>query len=849
MQLISKEERACINREIFEIVIIYLISLSNYMIFAAEQFGLYIYNIIFIYYIIFFIYILYNFLQLHSSAEQLSSTDAWYCPTCDCKQQCVKRLMLWSAPKILVFHLKRFRQNGTGVTLSSSKLSTPVNFPLLGLDVSEFVAQRYNKENLKNGDSKSGTGDWNPLRKSKRKLASSDSYNTDEKPVYDLYSVCYHHGRDLQSGHYTAACLNKSNGMWYRFDDSKVSQISPDEVITADAYLLFYQRQSNCHNSEFGHWSSKIALSTVPASLNISNRHKTELKNSASGNGSPVREYGTLPVRGSSKHTVERDNCSDTELPPSVVKSPVKKISKCRSSIVEDDEKTASSIDDRTRSVNGGSSSSLKRSSWSSNIGSTDTKSRKSWSPRTVMISRDQSVNRDSASTDRSNSGSQVNISMRNSLSSACSNDVSAKEEYLYFAESNESSRSTNGFMYTKIKEENDINSSIPSETEHETHTLSTIDSHERLSNNHIQNKLVISAQTLASIITVNGVAVSDDEKLSAELATSLSAAAASATAQQSHKASKSAQLSSSNGGKSTSSNDKAWDYDNSPETLINVSKSSKGLGLPIKNMEEFNRNSNKFKSKKFSSVQHYSKKCADEDTKSAPTSNGVNHACSEDLGTENEESSQNGKYIYSHMERASFISSTNQVRNSFNGVTNGRVNPSSKTGSYVQVRAPVSKYNPVVCAKSKTITNGNRSSKFVDKERYQIYTNGHISSNTSNICNNDIETNGFHVSDSVALKNNKCNLNNSYLSSHIKSKSDSEAHMRPQYECEERNISSYDCAYKDSRCSKGSNLRTASENKHVVPSRNSYSRVDAADSKLDSYKSSSSVDCKKSRI
>ena len=48
--------------------------------------------------------------QLHSSAEQLSSCDAWHCPTCDRKQQGVKRLMLWSAPQILVLHLKRFRQ-------------------------------------------------------------------------------------------------------------------------------------------------------------------------------------------------------------------------------------------------------------------------------------------------------------------------------------------------------------------------------------------------------------------------------------------------------------------------------------------------------------------------------------------------------------------------------------------------------------------------------------------------------------------------------------------------------------------------------------------------------------------
>ena len=69
---------------------------------------------------------------------------------------------------------------------------------------------------------------------------------------YDLYAVCNHHGTDLQGGHYTATCRNPTDGKWYSFDDVHTKAITKpeDEVISEDAYILFYQKCSTtCSNT------------------------------------------------------------------------------------------------------------------------------------------------------------------------------------------------------------------------------------------------------------------------------------------------------------------------------------------------------------------------------------------------------------------------------------------------------------------------------------------------------------------------------------------------------------------------------------------------------------------------
>ncbi|XP_058022121.1 ubiquitin carboxyl-terminal hydrolase 4 [Ahaetulla prasina] len=142
-------------------------------------------------------------IELFTTMETLGEHDPWYCPNCKKHQQATKKFDLWSLPRILVVHLKRFSYN----RYWRDKLDTVVDFPIRDLNMSEFVCD-----------------------------PAASPY------VYDLIAVSNHYG-GLGVGHYTAYAKNKINGKWYYFDDSNVSLASEEQIVTKAAYVLFYQRR------------------------------------------------------------------------------------------------------------------------------------------------------------------------------------------------------------------------------------------------------------------------------------------------------------------------------------------------------------------------------------------------------------------------------------------------------------------------------------------------------------------------------------------------------------------------------------------------------------------------------
>jgi ubiquitin C-terminal hydrolase len=44
----------------------------------------------------------------------------------------------------------------------------------------------------------------------------------------------------MSGGHYTAYA--KNNDSWYNFNDSSVHKVGSNEVVSRDAYMLFYRR-------------------------------------------------------------------------------------------------------------------------------------------------------------------------------------------------------------------------------------------------------------------------------------------------------------------------------------------------------------------------------------------------------------------------------------------------------------------------------------------------------------------------------------------------------------------------------------------------------------------------------
>jgi hypothetical protein len=122
----------------------------------------------------------------------------------------VKNLKIWTTPPVLIIHLKRFCQTKS----SNSKLTYPVEFPLVDFNVKRFL--------------------------STTKIGEDE----DERHygLYDLFAVCNHRG-SISNGHYTAYCKNPITEKWFCYDDHLVSEIDSSRVCTPDAYILFYQRR------------------------------------------------------------------------------------------------------------------------------------------------------------------------------------------------------------------------------------------------------------------------------------------------------------------------------------------------------------------------------------------------------------------------------------------------------------------------------------------------------------------------------------------------------------------------------------------------------------------------------
>ncbi|XP_037071195.1 ubiquitin carboxyl-terminal hydrolase 19-like [Pollicipes pollicipes] len=151
-------------------------------------------------------------LQLFTEPEQLSPGEAWYCPRCKTHREAEKQMSLWRVPLNLIVQLKRFSFKDF---IYRDKIDKMVHFPTRGLDLSPYL-----------------------------------TVEPDDGPaVYDLYGVINHHGGIL-GGHYTAfaRCVDplrpeESEYDWRLFDDSRVSRVTEERVVTQEAYLLFYRRR------------------------------------------------------------------------------------------------------------------------------------------------------------------------------------------------------------------------------------------------------------------------------------------------------------------------------------------------------------------------------------------------------------------------------------------------------------------------------------------------------------------------------------------------------------------------------------------------------------------------------
>ena len=145
---------------------------------------------------------LFNLFQNFSRKEKLTEGNKWFCPKCKEHQLAEKKMEIYSCPEILIIHLKRFK--------NISKLGNLVNFPIKGLDMGKYI---YNIEE-------------------------------DKDYIYDLFGVANHQG-GLSGGHYYAYCYNNIENKWYSFNDSRVDEIDTNNIVTKNAYILFYKKRNS----------------------------------------------------------------------------------------------------------------------------------------------------------------------------------------------------------------------------------------------------------------------------------------------------------------------------------------------------------------------------------------------------------------------------------------------------------------------------------------------------------------------------------------------------------------------------------------------------------------------------
>ena len=126
--------------------------------------------------------------------------DTWCCENCK-EKGCTKTIKAWTFPNYLIIHFKRFTNTG-------NKIHTHIDFPIEDLNLTKYV--------------------------------SSDK-NDPNNYIYSLYAVNYHSGTS-KSGHYWSACKNLDK-KWYLFNDANVTNFQNTNLLSKDAYVLFYYRK------------------------------------------------------------------------------------------------------------------------------------------------------------------------------------------------------------------------------------------------------------------------------------------------------------------------------------------------------------------------------------------------------------------------------------------------------------------------------------------------------------------------------------------------------------------------------------------------------------------------------
>lgn len=178
--------------------------------------------------------------------------DAQYkCEQCGKFGRATKQSRLARLPPILTLHLKRFRYGDRPSTNTSTRRSARTS------EVGQLLMtgdNGYSNDFYSGGTSFGG-------KTGSAKIEGHVKFGTviDLKPYLTdalqkkglnalcrLFAVIVHSGKNSHTGHYIAYVCNMSNkNEWWKMDDARVTKVSEQEVLQAEAYMLFYRAMSH----------------------------------------------------------------------------------------------------------------------------------------------------------------------------------------------------------------------------------------------------------------------------------------------------------------------------------------------------------------------------------------------------------------------------------------------------------------------------------------------------------------------------------------------------------------------------------------------------------------------------
>ena len=182
---------------------------------------------------------IYDCLRHYTKEEMLSGDEVWKCPHCKCEREATKQIILTRLPQILVVHFKRFSASKTE---SARKIHTPIDFPIYGLRLDDFVVAK--TPDVVGREQQDGG--------LKSELATTAPFS------YDCYSVLRHLGNTMNGGHYVSLVRDQGRGdLWWLYDDDRVREVNVQQPQNSAgggggsrgerlqderAYIVFYQR-------------------------------------------------------------------------------------------------------------------------------------------------------------------------------------------------------------------------------------------------------------------------------------------------------------------------------------------------------------------------------------------------------------------------------------------------------------------------------------------------------------------------------------------------------------------------------------------------------------------------------